>query len=67
VCIQRIEKRGEGIKLFEKKEKLAKVWETYRILPDRFENMYVVDGERCIEEIHSQIKDIVCEKINLRR
>jgi dTMP kinase len=64
VCVQRIEKRGEGIKLFEKKEKLTKVWETYKILPERFPNMHVIDGEKSIEEIHNQIKNIIKEKLN---
>lgn len=64
ICVDRIEKRGEGIKLFEKREKLAKVWETYKILPDRFPNMHVIDGEKSIEEIRNQIKNIIKEKIN---
>ncbi|MDD2696892.1 MAG: dTMP kinase [Candidatus Pacebacteria bacterium] len=63
VCVERIEKRGKGIKLFEKKEKLEKVWETYRILPGRFENVYMVEGERTKEEVFSQIKDIVLSQL----
>lgn len=63
VCVQRIEKRGEGVKLFEKKEKLEKVWEIYRILPDRFENVYMVEGEKTKEEVFSQIKDIVLSQL----
>jgi len=59
VCVERIKKRGEEVKLFEKKEKLEKVWETYKILPSRFENVYMVDGEKTKEEVFSQIKDIV--------
>lgn len=59
VCIQRIEKRGEGIKLFEKKEKLEKVWKTYEILPSRFKNVYMINGEKTVKEVFSQIKDII--------
>jgi len=66
VCIQRIEKRGAEIKLFEKKEKLEKVWQTYAILPNRFENVYIVDGEKTKEEVFSQIKSIVISKLNIR-
>jgi thymidylate kinase len=58
-CIQRIEKRGEGIKLFEKKEKLEKVWKTYEILPSRFKNVYMINGEKTVKEVFSQIKDII--------
>ena len=61
VCIDRIIKRGEGIDLFEKEEKLASVWETYKILPNRFENVYIVDGERSIEEVFKEIKKIANE------
>ncbi len=63
VCVRRIEKRGEGIKLFEKKEKLEKVWQTYKILPNRFENVYIVDGEKPIERVFLQIKEVVLSQI----
>jgi dTMP kinase len=36
VCIERIKKRGNSRTLFEKKEKLAKVWKIYKNLPKRF-------------------------------
>jgi len=63
ICIQRIKKRGEGIKLFEKKEKLEKVWQTYEILPKRFENVYMIEGEKNKEEVFSQIRNIVLSQI----
>jgi dTMP kinase len=63
VCIDRIEKRGEGVKLFEKRDKLAKVWETFRILPDRFGNVYMVDGEKSVEEVFSQVKTIINKEV----
>lgn len=63
VCIQRIEKRGEGKKLFEKKEKLEKVWQTYEILPSRFESVYIIDGEKTKEDVFFQIKNIVLLKL----
>ncbi len=59
VCIDRIIKRGEKIALFEKKEKLAAVWKVYKILPERFENIYVIDGEKTIEKVFLQIKEII--------
>jgi dTMP kinase len=62
-CVQRIEKRGEGVKFFEKKEKLARVWKTYETLPARFENVYIIDGERKIEEVFEQIKEIIENKL----
>lgn len=61
VCVERIRKRGEEVKLFEKKEKLEKVWETYKILPSRFENVYVINGENTKEEVFSEIKTIITQ------
>lgn len=63
VCISRIEGRGSEKTLFEKKEKLAKVWEVYEKLPVRFENVKVIDGEKPIEEVFSQVKEAVLSKI----
>lgn len=63
ICIQRIEKRGKEKKLFEKKEKLKKVWQTYETLPNRFENVYMINGEKSKEEVFSQIKNIVLSQL----
>ncbi|MEK9134870.1 MAG: dTMP kinase [Patescibacteria group bacterium] len=63
ICIQRIEKRGEGIKLFEKIDKLTKVWQVYETLSKRFENVYIIDGEKTIEEVFSQVKNIIANKL----
>jgi dTMP kinase len=63
VCVRRIEKRGEGIKLFEKKDKLEKVWQTYKILPNRFENVIIINGEKSIKEVFSEIKQIVLSRL----
>lgn len=66
VCIQRIEKRGEETKLFEKKEKLAKVWQIYQTLPSRFENVYMIDGEKMIKEVFSRVENLVRSQILLK-
>lgn len=62
VCIRRIEKRGTAKTLFEKQEKLTKVWNTYAVLPHRFSNAALIEGERPIEEIHDEIKKIITRK-----
>ena len=59
VCLARIEKRGEGIKLFEKRAKLERVWETYLTFPARFTNVYMIDGEGAIEDISQKIIGMV--------
>lgn len=63
ICIERIEKRGGEKELFEKKEKLEKVWQVYSMLPNRFENVYMINGEKTKEGVFSQIKDIVLSQI----
>jgi len=65
ICLQRIEKRGNKKTLFEEKEKLTKVWQIYQLLPKRFENVYIIDGERSIEEIFKEIQSLVHSKLNL--
>lgn len=64
-CIKRIEERCLIKTLFERKEKLEKAWETYKVLPGRFENIYLIDGERSIDEIFKEIKEILSNKLNL--
>lgn len=59
VCIDRIEKRGTTKTLFEKQEKLAKVWKTYEILPNKIENVLIIDGERTIPEVFEEVKSII--------
>ena len=55
-CIQRIENRGEPKELFEKLEKLTKVNEIYKKLPDMFDNVIMVNGEKAILEVFEDIK-----------
>jgi len=63
ICLERICKRGIPQTLFEKEEKMKKVWETYKIMPEKIENVVIIDGERPIEEIHREVKNIVSSKI----
>lgn len=61
ICVDRIIKRGDGIKLFEKLPTLEKVYKNYRIIAERFENVYVVNGEGSIEEVFEKIKNKIPE------
>jgi dTMP kinase len=61
-CIERIEGRGEPKELFEKKEKLTRVNDFYKKIPEMFENVFVVNGEKAIPEVFEEIKKII-EKI----
>ncbi|TSD02371.1 MAG: dTMP kinase [Parcubacteria group bacterium Athens0714_24] len=64
ICIERINKRGKKVTLFEKIEKLKKVRENYKKFPSMFENVYLIDGEKSIPEVFEQIKKILDEKLN---
>lgn len=61
VCIQRIKKDRFEITIFEKEKILEKVWENYEKLAKMFENVFIVDGERKIEEVFKDIKKITSQ------
>jgi len=66
VCIDRIDKRGTAKTLFEKAEKLAKVWKTYEILPTKVNNVTIIDGEKSIPEVFEEVKNIIVNKFNIQ-
>ena len=55
VCLQRIEKREEGVKFFEKLEKLRKVAANYQKIFQDAPNAVILNGEKSILEIHKKI------------
>lgn len=55
-CVKRIENRGEEKELFEKLEKLTKVNEIYKKIPEMFESVFIIDGEKSIPEVFESIK-----------
>ncbi|MFC1663604.1 dTMP kinase [Patescibacteria group bacterium] len=59
VCLERIEKRNKERTLFEEREKLTKVWQVYQNFPSRFDNIFIVDGEKTIEEVFEEIKKVI--------
>jgi len=63
-AIERIKNRGDEIKLFEKQEKLEKVWRTYQILSQRFSDVYMINGEKSIKDVHSDILKIIKDKFS---
>ena len=59
VCIERINKRGIKKELFEKEEKLARVWQTYEKLPSMFDNVEIIGGEIAPAEVFESIRKIL--------
>jgi len=54
-CLRRINKRGEGIKFFEKIDKMRKALKNYQKAIKLFKNVLVINGEKTIKEIHQKI------------
>jgi len=63
ICIERIKKDRFEITLFEKEKILKKVWKNYEILAKKFKNIFVINGERPIEEISKEIRKITLNKL----
>ncbi len=61
ICIKRIdENRGER-EFFEELDKLKKIWETFEILSKRFPDIKIINGEKSIVEVASDIKENLLE------
>lgn len=59
VCLRRIAGRGSEFELFEKKEKLEKIWSHYEALSGDYENIHLLDANRTIEAVDEDIWAIV--------
>ncbi len=66
ICIERIKRNRFEINLFEKEEILKNVWEKYLILAHQNKNTHIINGERPINEIFEEIKEITDRKFNQR-
>jgi dTMP kinase len=64
ICLERIKKRGDKRTLFEEKRKLTKVWQVYKLLPKKFKNVNIINGEKSIKEVFSQIKKMLRDLVN---
>jgi len=65
VCLQRIKGDRFSVELFEREEALIRVWQNYEELAKKFDDVYIVDGEKPIEDISQGIKSLVRSKLNL--
>jgi dTMP kinase len=59
ICLQRIVGRGSEFELFERKEKLEKIWEGYARLAEDLPNIHVLDGNRKLEVVDEEIWKIL--------
>jgi len=56
ICIQRIKKERFHKELFEKEEKLKKVYKNYLKFAKKLKSTYIIDGEKPIKEVGKEIK-----------
>lgn len=63
ICLSRIRRRGNTRTLFEEKKKLEEVWKVYEALPDRFDNVFIVNGEKSIPEVFQQIQRVINQEL----
>lgn len=59
ICVERIIMRGEGVKFFEKLDKLKKAYENYKKIAETYKNIHVIDGEKSIKEVFESVRKIV--------
>lgn len=64
-CIERIKKNRYIITLFEKEEILKKVSQNYEKLAKKIKNIFIINGERPIEEISKEIIKITKRELKL--
>ena len=63
ICLERIACRGTKKRIFEKEKKMGQVWQNYTILSRRFKNIHIINGERSIKKISTDIIKIINKKI----
>jgi|SRR3990167_3468251 len=62
-CLKRIGQSRFRFELFEKRNKLKKVWRNYLWLKKKFPNVYLIEGNRSKEKIASEVLEIVKQNI----
>ena len=61
ICLERIEKRGKGKTIFEKKKKLEKIYKNYQKVLKEFEksvDIFKINGEKSVKKVFGDIKKI---------
>ncbi len=58
-CLRRMKSSRNELELFEEEKKLKKVWNTYSWLAENNKNVYVIDGEKSINQISLEILEII--------
>jgi len=64
-CLNRITARGTEKTLFEVKEKMYKIWAVFEKLVLRFSNVFLIDGEKSIQEVFENSKKIILNNLKI--
>ncbi len=59
ICVERIRKNRYRAALFEKEEVLDGVWKNYKKLAKKFQNFYIINGEKSVDRVFEDIKTII--------
>ncbi|MBU0727969.1 dTMP kinase [Patescibacteria group bacterium] len=63
-CIKRIIGRGSEFELFEKKNKLEKIWKNYEKIAEEYDNFHIIDTSKSIDECDEEIWEVVSERLH---
>jgi dTMP kinase len=66
ICVDRIKSRGKKVELFERKDKLEKIYQNYKKCFQNFKNIYFINGEENKEEVSGEIKNVLHQILNLK-
>lgn len=61
ICLERIASRGSETELFEQNEKLVRVWKNYERIAKEFTNIHIIDSDRPMQVVHTEIWKITSE------
>jgi dTMP kinase len=64
-CLNRITARGTEKTLFEVKEKMYKIWAVFEKLVSMFNNVFLIDGEKSIQEVFEDSKKVIFNKFKI--
>ncbi len=65
ICLERIKQNRFRTELFESEEALLKTWQGYEKLSNEFENVYVINGEKSINEVFEEVRKIIHQQLDL--
>lgn len=62
-CINRLRRKGFGLKLFEQETHFRRIEQNFDILAAEFPRVHAIDGNKSIKDVHENITKILLEKM----